>query len=194
MNEIVKKQTAVNKPETMIRSELIATLDRLLYELHTGDCSHRPTRMWRILGLHDSLRTHGWPYIESVIINLNTLAFSASHWPLTIHSHQSYFVQIASLRYHYGLAIVDSRQFLLSAFITPYHRISLFQGCLQSVNTIIQSVMMPEIHSFLQNGFTILIRNRFHKPLDVNQETCLKKMSNLIDDWKNKSKELLSFR
>jgi hypothetical protein len=163
---------------------LIATLDRLLYELFTGDSSHRPLRLWKLWQLHDSLKVNNWPYINPTMFNTSTLSFEGVGWPLTQLAHHPYFVQIAAIRYHYGVRAANVRQFLLSAFITPFHCNSLYQGCIASVQSIVCTILVPELHLFLKNGFTKALQKESQNAETTRSEDLsLKKIRDQLDDW-----------
>jgi hypothetical protein len=193
MNELNEKSININDRTYLARSELIASLDRLLYELFTGDSSHRPLRLWKLWQLHDSLKINNWPYIDPTMMNTMTLAFEVPGWPLSQIDHYPYFVQTAAISYHYGVSAANVRQFLLSAFITPFHRQSLYTGCMSSVQRIIETIMVPEFHLFLKNGLTLLVQKESRLPdLTASNALCLKTMNNKIDQWTDKHP--LSFR
>jgi hypothetical protein len=174
----------IDEPSYLARSELIASVDRLLYELFTGDSSHRPVRLWKLWQLHDSLKVNDWPYIDPAMMNTRTLAFEVLGWPLTQFAHQPYFVQIAGVHYHYGMRTANIRQFQLSAFITPFHGHNLYRGCIASVQSIVSTILVPELHLFLKNGFTRMVQKQSCIPeLSVSMAMSLKRMSNQVDGW-----------
>ena len=193
MAELVEKETTIHHPSYLARSESIAGIDRLLYELITGDPSRRPVRLWRTFGLLDSLRLNGWPYIDPHILNLPELSPAAQLWPLTLDEHIPYFMQLPAIRFHYGLSAFHSRRFLLSSFVTPYHEPSIYKGSLTSVQRIIDSLMLPEFQSFLRNGFTLLVQTQLRKDqASTSQKAILRKVSRYIENW-HISHESLNF-
>jgi hypothetical protein len=193
MNELLDKSMDINNRSYLARSELIASLDRLLYELFTGDSSHRPIRLWKFWQLHDSLKINSWPYIDPSVMNTKTLEFEISGWPISPVDQYPYFVQTAAIRYHYGISAANIRRFMLSDFITPFHRQSLYVGCMSSVQRIVEKIMVPEFHLFLKNGLILLIQKESRRPdLTTSNALSLKMMSNKIDQWDDKYP--LSFR
>jgi hypothetical protein len=171
LEEVIEKQAGIEDCTYLARSELVASLDRLLYELYTGDSSHRP------------LRLNQWPYIDPQMFNVMTLTFDISRWPFTQVDHHPYFVQIAAIRYHYGISASNARQFLLSAFITPFHYQSLYAGCLSSVQRIIQTIMVPEVHIFLKTGLTQLILKESRGASTPSSLLSLKAAKDAIHAW-----------
>jgi hypothetical protein len=193
IDELIAKPVDINHRTYLAHSELIASLDRLLYELFTGDSSHRPVRLWRLWQLHDSLKVNNWPYIDPAIMNAVTLEFEIIGWPLSQDDQYPYFVQTAAIRYHYGVSAANIRRFMLSDFISPFHRQSLYLGCMSSVQRIIERIMVSEFHLFLKNGLILLVQKESRRSdLPTSNALELKTMMNRIDQWTDNHP--LSFR
>jgi hypothetical protein len=96
-------QVTLGSVQYVVKTEAIASIDRLLYQMYIGDSSKQPNRIWRCLGLLSSLRNRGWQYFDPIPMILSELSMSLHHWPYrNVNEVRLYFVQSSSIGYHYS--------------------------------------------------------------------------------------------
>ena len=142
----------------VVKTETIASIDRLLYLMYTGDTSKQPVRMWRCFKLTDSLHQNGWPYFDPIAINLQDLSIEIARWPYrnAYNEVRRYFVQSSSIGYHYGPQVEAHCESSLSAgLLQNQNGPHLYKGILKNVGYIIEHMYYREVYLFIQGGLQI---------------------------------------
>ena len=155
LDELIRSKCEPTSAQYLVSTEGLATLDRLAFEMVTGDTTKRPTRLWRQFMTMISIQKRGWPWIDPEVINLVDLTIQAIHWPRD-EGGIPYFTQMAALRYHYGIGIANQQQFVLSNLLAQYSYKTPYRRAVEGIRHIIENVMRNELFRFLLDGFTII--------------------------------------
>jgi hypothetical protein len=177
-------------PQYLVKTEGIATLDRLAYEMVTGDRTKRPVRLWKQFGTMKAIEERSWPWIDPEVLNLEELKVEGPMWPRD-DGGIPYFTQLAALRYHYGLGVANHQQYVLNNLLSQYSFKGIYRTALEGMRYIIQNIMRFEIFKFLLNGFTV-VRMRTIQSQIVNETTTLPstqcditKLGQSISEWEH---------
>ncbi|KAL6354027.1 hypothetical protein LRP88_12658 [Fusarium phalaenopsidis] len=94
----------------MALSEGVAALDRLGNFCFTGDPRVLPTKVMRLLGTIDSLRTCGWPFISPRMLDIREGRglVNLVGWP-QLSNGRPVLMHVASLEYHYDRTVASNR-------------------------------------------------------------------------------------
>ena len=143
-------------------TEGIATMERLAYEMITGDRTKRPSRLWRQFRTMVAINERGWPWIDSQVFDIENLNVEGIIWPRD-PGGIPYFTQTAALRYHYGVGIANQQQCVLSNLLIQHSYQSVYRSAVEGVGYIIKNILKGDIYRFLLNGFTVLRIRKFQK-------------------------------
>jgi hypothetical protein len=94
----------------MALSEGVAALDRLGNFCFTGDPRVLPTKVMRLLGTMDSLKTCGWPFISPRMLDIREGRglVNLVGWP-QLSNGRPVLMHVASLEYHYDRTVASNR-------------------------------------------------------------------------------------
>ncbi|KAJ9425974.1 hypothetical protein QL093DRAFT_2633847, partial [Fusarium oxysporum] len=94
----------------MALSEGVAALDRLGNFCFTGDPRVLPTKVMRLLGTMDSLKTCGWPFISPRMLDIRDGQglVNLVGWP-QLSNGRPVLMHVASLEYHYDRTVASNR-------------------------------------------------------------------------------------
>ncbi|GKU12187.1 unnamed protein product [Fusarium langsethiae] len=101
---------AGSKGLDMALSEGVAALDRLGNFCFTGDPRVLPTKVMRLLGTMDSLKTCGWPFISPRMLDIRQGQglVNLVGWP-QLSNGRPVLMHVASLEYHYDRTVASNR-------------------------------------------------------------------------------------
>jgi hypothetical protein len=101
---------AGSKGLDMALSEGVAALDRLGNFCFTGDPRVLPTKVMRLLGTMDSLKTCGWPFISPRMLDIREGQglVNLVGWP-QLSNGRPVLMHVASLEYHYDRTVASNR-------------------------------------------------------------------------------------
>jgi hypothetical protein len=188
-----EREVTLGSIQYVVKTEAIASIDRLLNQMYTGDSSKQPHRMWRCLGLLSSLKTHGWPYFDPVPMNLSELSLSIHHWPYrNAKEVRLYFVQSSSIGYHYGPDVESHcESSLSSAILLNKSGPELYKAVLANICHIIQTVYHREAFVFIQSGLNIAFSKALKTcQMSPGRSQSLKLANQRRLDWQQNSEPL----
>lgn len=196
LDELRNRDISSVATESIVRTEGIACIERLTYELFTGDHSRRPLRLFRCLGTLPALDLNGWPFFKAEVFNLHNLSLSYYHWPMDDECHP-YFAHTAALKYHYGNAVASNQHQLFAQLIVPHRGITVARTANVRLTHILKGIYIPELFNFLYNGFIILHQKLSRETTDSTESVITTSASapliGAISLWKD-SANPLSFR
>ncbi|KAH7303017.1 hypothetical protein B0I35DRAFT_485482 [Stachybotrys elegans] len=144
----------------MAQSEGVAVIDRLGGYMFSGFDRHLPKSVLRPLGTIDSLRTRGWPYIDSAVLDLDRMCkLDVSKWPRSGETGRLLLLHVAELRYHYGERVASSRAGELLLAQMGHEALSRPKGVAQLVKVLLEDLWVPQTRAFM----TRQIRRRLHR-------------------------------
>jgi hypothetical protein len=149
---------------TIVCTEGIASIERLAFEMYTGNQSIRPARLWNSWNLLDRLNRYGWPMIEKDRFNLIDYTLDALSWPQG-PTTLPWFCQSAGLRHHYGEAVASHQELTLGLLLIQNQYHNPYKSAQHSVNFIVQILLSRQYFNYLQYGLEKLRRDA---PLESN--------------------------
>ncbi|KAH7109222.1 hypothetical protein EDB81DRAFT_930064 [Dactylonectria macrodidyma] len=134
----------------MALSEGVAALDRLGNFCFTGDPRVLPSKVMRLLGTMDSLRTCGWPFISPRMLDIREGRglVNLVGWP-QLSNGRPVLMHVASLEYHYNRSVAANRHSQLwfaelgGRSIDGVHRMTSF------LNEVFRDLWVPETVAFI---------------------------------------------
>jgi hypothetical protein len=153
----------------VVKTEAIASLERLAFEAYSGDRTHRPARLWRSWNLMTALNDHGWIFIDPEIFNIVNLSLSYHHWPVDANTRLPVFCQIPSIRYYFKEA-ASHHQLMLSTYLLPHQSSSGYKKTLDIVNHVVSRFLKSEYQNYFIHGFGIIQQNLRRQAQGTNSE------------------------
>ncbi|KAG7437025.1 hypothetical protein Forpi1262_v002004 [Fusarium oxysporum f. sp. raphani] len=134
----------------MALSEGIAALDRLGNFCFTGDPRVLPTKVIRLLGTMDSLKTCGWPFISPRMLDIREGQglVNLVGWP-QLSNGRPVLMHVASLEYHYDRTVASNRHSQLWFAELGGRSIDGMDRMITFLHEVFQDLWIPETVAFI---------------------------------------------
>ncbi|KAJ9412797.1 hypothetical protein QL093DRAFT_2570104 [Fusarium oxysporum] len=134
----------------MALSEGVAALDRLGNFCFTGDPRVLPTKVMRLLGTMDSLKTCGWPFISPRMLDIRDGQglVNLVGWP-QLSNGRPVLMHVASLEYHYDRTVASNRHSQLWFAELGGRSIDGMDRMTTFLHEVFQDLWIPETVAFI---------------------------------------------
>ncbi|KAL7754791.1 hypothetical protein ACKLNR_015277 [Fusarium oxysporum f. sp. zingiberi] len=134
----------------MALSEGVAALDRLGNFCFTGDPRVLPTKVMRLLGTMDSLKTCGWPFISPRMLDIREGQglVNLVGWP-QLSNGRPVLMHVASLEYHYDRTVASNRHSQLWFAELGGRSIDGIDRMTTFLHEVFQDLWVPETIAFV---------------------------------------------
>lgn len=142
----------------LIGSEATSTLERLSVFMFTGNTAKLPTRVWKWLGLYNSLERHGWPFIMPGRIDFMRIPDpkTRSLWLTgapdgSLGSGTLVLTHLSSVKYHFGEAATVAREAQMT--MLTHLEVTSVENAIHMLRMIIRRFMIPEFRDLVTPSF-----------------------------------------
>lgn len=134
----------------MALSEGVAALDRLGNFCFTGDQRVLPTKVMRLLGTIDSLKTCGWPFLSPRMLDIREGRglVNLVGWP-QLNNGRPVLMHVASLEYHYDRSVAANRHSQLWFAELGGRSIDGMDRMTTFLHEVFRDVWVPEMVAFI---------------------------------------------
>ncbi|KAL5583834.1 hypothetical protein FOVSG1_015185 [Fusarium oxysporum f. sp. vasinfectum] len=134
----------------MALSEGVAALDRLGNFCFTGDSRVLPTKVTRLLGTMDSLKTCRWPFISPRMLDIRDGQglVNLVGWP-QLSNGRPVLMHVASLEYHYDRTVASNRHSQLWFAELGGRSIDGMDRMTTFLHEVFQDLWIPETVAFI---------------------------------------------